>query len=122
MTEWKKYDRSDDQIAELRNAWETTGLIVKWKDGESDPLNKHTGSVDFWYELHDAQFTHYWIIPDDPLREMKARQAMTGQPVWVIEEINDPFAGDSFKGKPYITTTPDWYMPNAEYSFTPFED
>jgi hypothetical protein len=113
MSEWKKFDGSDEQIAEISDA--ENGWVVRWMDGsESHPYNC-TDHVEFAHE-QCGEFSHYWIIPDDPLREMKIRQAQTGQPVWwksidgggtgLCHEYFPPFAhSDAF-----------------EYSFTPFEE
>jgi len=104
QTNWTKYTGSDEQIAELDKS--RNGLIVKNKLGY------------IWEEIYlfwshtPIGSTHYWIIKPDPLREMKVRQAMTGQPVWV--RIH--------KDIRMVTTTPDWNIPNAEYSFTEFKD
>ena len=96
MSEWKKYTGSDEQIAEISSAKngfvcrnnETDSGILTIKYGQlfSDQsdypiLNAMwNGSLKRFVETNNT--THFWLIPDDPLREMKIRQAQTGQPVW----------------------------------------
>lgn len=106
MSEWKEYTGSDEQIAEIENA--KNGYIVNHYDG-TESLVLSSGQ----YKHVLGKFTRYWIIPDDHLREMKIRQAMTGQPVWVRKHHDLGYTRT-------VTTTPDWNIPNAEYSFTPF--
>ena len=108
LTGWVQFTGSDEQIADLSNA--QNGFICKnnyghiWDDIYIDWSKCPIGA------------THYWIIPSDPLREMKIRQSQTGQPVWWR------FSGTSFEPGVRCTTSPDWNIPNAEYSFAPFED
>ena len=129
MSEWKKYTSSDEQIAEISSAKhgfvcrnnETDSGILTIKYGQlfSDQseypiLNAMwSGSLKRFVETHNT--THYLIISDDPLREMKIRWATTGQPVWIRRKIENEY----FYWLP--TTTPDWNIPNAEYSFIEFE-
>ena len=110
MAEWIEYTGSDEQIAELMKANKNAGFIALWKDGYESGviLNDWNG--------FDKDIERYWLIPVDPLREMKVRQAMTGQPVWWR------FSDTSFEPGVRCTTSPDWNIPNAEYSFAPFED
>lgn len=103
MAEWIEYTGSDEQIAEIGMSLYANGFMARNESGiESNVVCSDT--------------THYWIIPDDPLREMKIRWAQTGQPVWWR------FSDTSFEPGVRCTTSPDWNIPNAEYSFTPFED
>lgn len=68
--EWVAYTGSDEQIVEIGMSAYENGFITRNESGiESNVVCSDT--------------THYWIIPDDPLREMRIRQAQTGQPVWV---------------------------------------
>ena len=116
--QWIKYDGSDEQIAELV----ISRFIVRDKLEERKCIYSNT-DFDDQIDMEDwlANITAYWIIPDDPLREMKVRQAMTGQPVWV----RIPVSYERY-GYCYITygatTTPDWNIPGAEYSFTEFKE
>lgn len=105
QTNWKVYDGSDEQIAEIGMSVYANGFITKNESGiESNVVCSDT--------------THYWIIPDDPLREMKVRQAMTGQPVyWRLKKDNPGLIYRVF-----VTTSPDWNIPNANYSFSPFQE
>lgn len=109
--EWVAYTGSDEQIAELKN--NKNGYIVR---GEN--LSERTRVVFDTDGIEILPFK-YWLIPDDPLREMKVRQAQTGQPVWVRKLFE---CGIEKEWQMFVTTTPDWNIPNAEYSFTAFED
>ena len=103
QTNWTVFTNSEEQIAEIGMSVYANGFITKNESGiESNVVCSDT--------------THYWIIPDDPLREMKIRWAQTGQPVWIRKEIENEY----FYWLP--TTTPDWNIPNAEYSFTEFKE
>ena len=110
MSEWTEYTGSDEQIAEFKNT--ENGYVLRKSD------DKEVVFLSIEYRPNLDNVTHYWIIPDDPLREMKIRQANTGQPVWIRHKGNV----DKFLYHHEVTTTPNWYIPNAEYSFTPFED
>lgn len=117
QTTWQVYDGSDEQIAEIRNAGNgyvarlTSGKEILIKPGETYHISNP--SVE--------KVTHYWLIPADPLREMKVRQAMTGQPVCVRQSYYDPVE-EHHGAKVFTTTTPDWNIPNANYSFSPFQE
>ncbi len=125
QTTWTIYNGSDEQIAELKS---NKQRLFRYKNGvESDPFVyiDTTNHPDFRLrstiqeEMSDV--VSYWLIPDDPLREMKVRWSQTGQPVWVrvYKQVwHDEYSVDEI----YITTTPDWTMPNAEYAFTEFKD
>lgn len=110
QTTWTEYTGSDDQIAEMKR-----GFITRDINGiESENvryINEFVGKEHLKNYLNYQNITHYWIIPDDPLREMKIRQAQTGQPVWV-----------RVHGVVHQTTNPNWNWANAEYSFTEFKD
>ena len=124
LTGWVLFDGSDEQIAELNEC--KNGFVVRFNDDKYSALYECI-DID---RLINLGFTHYWIIPDDPLREMKIRQAMTGQPVW-IKMKSSTYWVIAMRGFDLIyqdhvvsvikSTTPDWWIPNAEYSFTPFE-
>ena len=114
MSEWKEYSGSDDQISEMRTC--KNGYVVRRKSGEEVCF------LSIEYKCRYEDVVSYWIIPDDPLREMKIRQAVTGQPVWVKTFIDGSYAGLPIKDASiYVTNTPDWNIPGAEYSFTSFE-
>ena len=105
MSEWTEYTSGDEQIAEISSAKhgfvcrnnETDSGILTIKYGQlfSDQseypiLNAMwSGSLKRFVETNNT--THYWIISDDPLREMKVRQVMTGQPVWIRRKIENEY-------------------------------
>lgn len=129
-TKWTEYTGSDEQIAEIssskngfvcrNNETDSGVLTIKYGQLFSDQsdypiLNAMwNGSLKRFVETNNT--THIWLIPDDPLREMKIRQAQTGQPVWTRRKIENEY----FYWLP--TTTPDWNIPNAEYSFIEFKE
>ncbi len=134
MSEWKEYTGSAEQISEMLNA--KNGFIGNSEFSITKDPFVTKGFFDAeWLKQHLAIYkvTHYLIIPDDPLREMKIRQAQTGQPVWIklpaymIGGLED-YWNDTREYKinidcyppVIITDAPDWNIPNAEYSFTPF--
>lgn len=123
--EWVAYTGNDEQISELESA--EKGYILRCFYSDGDETYETPIMFGGIYDDEDSEtFTSkivvaYWIIPDDPLREMKIRQAMTGQPVWVKEREMKK-TGFPLGYKYYATTTPNWNIPNAEYSFTAFEE
>ena len=128
QTTWTEYTGSDEQIYELNDT--KNGYIVKYIDASSHIPCVSESNIIFGRPRDWEIVTHYWIIPDDPLREMKIRQPQTGQPVWVRSEdwtIDiDKCGGEIVPSEDkncmvFYTTTPDWNT-NAEYSFTPFEE
>ena len=127
LTGWVLFDDSDEQIAELTNK----DIIYRDSYGyESGSICNFRSNLNIRELFHDRQITHYLIIPVDPLREMKIRWATTGQPVW-IKMKSSTYWVIAMRGFDLIyqdhvvsvikSTTPDWWIPNAEYSFTPFE-
>lgn len=120
MSKWTEYTGSDEQIAELLQA--KRFVVDSEYSTFNDPSTLNmpvTETYIIWLReiLEKGKVAAYWIIPDDPLREMKVRQAQTGQPVWHKRK-------DGLTNKLIVicTTNPDWNLPKAEYSFTPFED
>jgi ribosomal protein L3 len=123
MTKWKKYTGCDEQIKELKSE---KRRICKYKDGtESEVL--------IWFDTYhhpdyrlrstiqeDMQMVDtYLICEPHPYAGMIKRWADTGQPVWV--RVGAMMREDQFiMYRTYRTTTPDWNIPGAEYSFTPF--
>lgn len=117
MSDWVEYTASKEQIKELNNS--RNGVLLELRDGKTSIVTANLGGYDF---------IRYWIIPDDPLRKMKIRQAETGQPVWVryLAEASYPTLSgrlmEDTQILTIITTAPNWEIPNAEYRFTPFEE
>ena len=122
MSKWVQFTGGDEQIAELEN--NKNGYIVR---GEN--LSERIRVV-FDTEGIEILPFKYWLIPDDPLREMKIRQSQTGQPVWIKMESSTYWViamrGFDLIYQDHVVSviksiTPDWNIPNAEYSFTEFE-
>jgi len=115
MAEWKKYIGSDEQIVELNNC--KNGLLAKnylgyiWPD-----IYEH-------FDFAPIGATHYLICDPHPYADMICQWARTGQPVWVRYAKVCHFGQTSEYEicNQIATLTPDWSIPGAEYSFTPFE-
>jgi len=99
---WRLYTGSDEQIAEMDNA---DSFIIKANGVESHVMHH----IDERGLLVDCD--QYLICNRHKYANLIKRWVMTGQPVWVRDGMGT-----------YCTTKPDWNIPHAEYSFTPFED
>ena len=120
--EWKEYTGSDEQIAELSKA--KNGVCLKFEHSQKSFVYslKDISTTDGVPTLSNT-VTHYLICNPHPLAEMICQQARTGQPVWVrlhSYEGNDKELVN-YLNTIYVTTTPDWNIPNTEYSFSEFE-
>jgi len=112
MTEWKKYNGSDEQIEEILDAKNgftfryitTTGLAQSRVYTDINEIQRF---------FRCDEIAEYLICNPHPLEDMICQQARTGQEVWVKDK--------SHKFCQSVTNTPDWNIPGAEYSFTPFE-
>jgi len=143
--EWKEYTGSDEQIAEMRET--TNGFILRYSTGVQTEIFKRIGSsyvgeyIDSRRRLLSGnnlkevltknKITHYLICNPHPLADMICQQARTGQPVWVMVPYEEGernyefiahYRNDCGIFRIYVTNTPDWNIPNAEYSFTPFKE
>ena len=114
MTEWKEYTGSDEQIAELKDALNSYGFITSRISGIR--WNKQVIPSEITLNEVFEFATEYLIIPDDPLREMKIRQARTGQPVWYNHKFIKA-SGECGSFHPAFCQ-PETY----EYSFTEFKE
>lgn len=129
MSEWKKYEGTDEQIAEMLNAkhgfiyldkYQAEGSIMHFADFfDKTHLRNH---------LETWEVTHYLICNPHPLADMIERQARTGQPVFIRCADHISIAGKNATLLNVIengimtfkTCWPDWNIPFAEYSFEPF--
>ena len=115
MTEWKEYTGSDESICEIADA--IHGVLLRYKCGKETLIV--TANRTWGVCLDDV--THYLICNPHPLADMICQQARTGRPVWVKEGRDfDRYGYAHSYHQP--TTTPDWNIPGAEYSFTPFDE
>ncbi len=126
MSEWIKYDGSEKQIEE----------ILRSKNGFS--CIRDTGDKDIKVYLSPLTKTYligllsdcekYLINDQHPYADLIKIWADTGCPVWIkaknfrdllhiVNTMKDIQDGNILK-----TTKPDWNIPGAEYSLTPFED
>jgi len=125
MTEWKEYTGSYEQIAEIEAEFMESGFIVMKENGGiseiiqgSQPLSKGFVSHNF---NHVWRVKKYLVCNPHLLADMICQQARTGQPVWVRVSYYDPVT-DINGAVTHKTTTPDWNIPNAEYSFDEFKE
>jgi len=123
MSEWVKYTGSDEHIAEIKNS--DHGYTLRRVSGKDVMFL----SVEKRPNLDNV--THYLIWNPHPLADMICQQARTGLPVWMLmtERQYWMMPLGEFEGKTHIngkvmikTTTPNWNIPNAEYSFTEFKE
>ncbi len=135
--QWVKYDGSDEQIAEIRQsihgfiARNTSSLssIMSVKlnqlfiSGQKNPYLPELFGNKVSVFLNYNNTTHYLICNPHPYADMIRQWAKTGQPVWVKTFIDGSYTGLPIKDSSiYVTNTPDWNIPGAEYSFEPFEE
>jgi len=143
--QWVKYDGSDEQIDEISNT--PCGFILRYPTAVQTEIFKRIGSS-YVGEYIDSRrrilsgdnlkevltkhkITHYLICNPHPLADMIFQQARTGQPVWVKMKSSTYWA-IAMRGFDLIyqdhvvsvikSTTPDWNIPGAEYSFTEFKE
>jgi len=123
--QWVKYNGSDEQIAEIKAAHD---VAVKIETGRQF-LRSSVYASDFYDYLKTGYVIEYLICAPHPLADMICQWARTGQPVYVrITEDGDknefPELSEFIESikhvETYCTNTPDWNIPGAEYSFTPF--
>jgi len=141
--QWVKYDGIDEQIAEMckpGNTFvtrDTTGKqseSVMWIDTSQHPDYRLRQLNDLRQILNEEKATEYLICNPHHYADMICQWARTGQPVWVRPKKPYEFKISDYENHPttklmvddkgvyLITTTPDWNIPGAEYSFTPFEE
>jgi hypothetical protein len=126
--EWIELDGSDEQIAEIASA-ENGILIEGGKDIEYPKDRQDLNNL-----IVPGLRTRYLICQPHPLADMICQQARTGQPVWIKIPLQNDYTlaagtiriGDVLvvMGKHYCiieTHFPNWHIPGAKYSFTPFE-
>ena len=118
--QWVKYDGSDEQIAEIENV--KNGWLVIFYDGTQSEI--HKGYPGKSVNMHAIQ--KYLICNPHPYADMICQQARAGQPVYIkiptVAERVDTGARTNMYFRHECTNTPDWNIPGAEYSFTPFEE
>ena len=125
MSEWIKYDGSDEQIEEILNS--KNGFSYIRDTGDKDikvylsPLTK-TYLIGL---LSDCK--QYLINNQHPYADLIKIWADTGCPVWVRSnnlcyEDNNSNVWERFWLYVTSTTKPNWNIPGAEYRLTPFED
>lgn len=144
MSEWKEYTGSDGQIAQMRQSehgfvarnTSSVSSIMSIKlnqlfiSGQKNPYLPELFGNKVSEFLNYNNTTHYLICDPHPLADMICKQARTGQPVWVKMETSTYWViamrgFDLIYQDPVVSviksTTPDWNIPDAAYSFTPFD-
>lgn len=145
--QWIKYDGSDEQIAEMRNAEHgfmaknitsiSSVMSIKFNQlfiqGQKGPYLPELFGNKLENFLTHNNTIEYLICTPHLYADMICQQARTGQPVWLritnmigiagINDIGEYYKYTDSKGRNiYKTNAPNWNIPGAEYSFTPFED
>lgn len=122
-SQWIKYDGSDEQLRQLLSTSDKFIVDSQWsifrEPSTIELLDTDDNIKWLAVMLRDAKVKAYLICSPHPLADMICQWARTGQPVWV----RIPVSYERY-GYCYITygatNTPDWNIPGAEYSFTPF--
>ena len=138
MSEWIEYTGSDEQLKELLTTKSKFMVDNKWSVFHKPTTLNMPATEDNlnWLAalLRDTKVKNYLICQPHPYADLIKIWADTGCPVWVrptkpyefkiSDYLNHPTTRLMVdeKGVYLITTTPDWNIPGAEYSLTPFED
>lgn len=113
--EWIEYTGSEEQIAELLD---TNNSFIIPTDKFIFNYEYFDGNTDLRDFFSNRAIKSYLICNPHPLAGMARQQLLTGQPVWV----NRPHSFNDQERVIYVTTTPDWNISGAEYSFTEFKE
>lgn len=125
MSKWVKYTGSDEQIAEIKA--NIHGYLVR------NALGMLSSRVRVAFDLDGVGILpfEYLICNPHPLADMICQQVRTGQPVHIkvengtgnhLLDISTGFYYFDLEHSVFITNTPDWNIPNAEYSFAEFKE
>ena len=142
MSEWKEYTGSHEQLDEMRqsahgfvarNASSVSSIMsVKlnqlFLSGQKDPYLPELFGNKVSEFLNYNNTTHYLICNPHQLADMICQQARTGQPVYIRLKGFERFSPVLYDKYWFVngysvvqSTTPNWNIPKAEYSFSPFE-
>lgn len=128
MSEWIKYDGSDEQIEEIDSG--DNDILFRLENGKVMFEREVNG---YWWKPF-VGVTDYLICQPHPYADLIKIWADTGCPVWVRPTKPYEFKISDYENHPttklmvdhrgvyLITTAPDWNIPGAEYRLTPFED
>ena len=132
--EWIEYTGSDKQIKEMLLAANRHGVMIIHHNGELCP-GIFTDSNELAQHLDKRTkypIKMFLLCQPHPYADLIKIWADTGCPVWVkVTKRNDwvrYIDGVYYKPRAMVheylepTTKPDWNIPGAEYSLTPFED
>ena len=118
MSKWKEYNGSPEQIAVIFQP--KLQVAIKTITNRVFLLLNNTMKSDWLYDVEYCKTVReYLICNPHPLADMICQQARTGQPVWVRKLFE---CGIEKEWQMFVTTTPDWNIPGAEYSFTEFKE
>ena len=147
MSEWIKYDGSDEQIREIKSAKSylvmgidigeecsrfVSGPLV-WVDTSDHIDQRIRAQSNLKEQMEASNVTHYLICQPHPYADLIKIWADTGCPVWVRPTKPYEFEISDYENHPttklmvdhkgvyLITTAPDWNIP-GEYRLTPFND
>ncbi len=127
--QWVKYDGSDEQLRQLLDASGNFIVDSQWSVFSKPTITLKSTDTDDdlnWLAglLRNTKVKEYLICDPHPYADMICQWARTGQPVWVRYAKVCHFGQTSEYEicNQIATLTPDWNIPGAEYSFTPFEE
>jgi len=125
MSEWIEYTGSDEQLKEILFAANKHGVMIIHHNGELCPsiftdANELSQHLD---KRTKYPIKMFWLCQPHPYADMIKIWADTGCPVLVRHDVTTQFPSFSMtKTLVRKTSRPDWNIPGAEYSLTPFED
>lgn len=139
MSEWKEFTGSEDQIHEMIAADEWIVKYIHSTAPECTKISEINMGVPFYHEIEGYVVKEYLICNPHPLEDMICQQARTGQDVFVhiagtiyanyiahraAQDMDyfHSYYNKKLEATTYITKKPNWNIPGAEYSFTPFEE
>ena len=136
MAKWIEYTGSDEQIEEMCKpgciyaVMDVSGKVFGpyvWFDASNHPDPRLREFNDLKSQLNTASIKQYLICQPHPYSDLIKIWADTGCPVWVraadlCYEDNKSNVWERYGLFVTVTDTPDWNIPGAEYSLTPFED
>ena len=121
MAKWIEYTGSDEQFLEIVNY--ENNVLLEFKHGVKR-FRSDFMPGDF---INGGNLVRYLICEPHPYADIIKIWADTGCPVWVraadlCYEDNKSNVWERYGLFVTVTDTPDWNIPGAEYSLTPFED
>jgi hypothetical protein len=136
MAEWKKYTGAPEQLDEIKLA--KHGYLIKGSDIINETSIYNWAAISC-INLNIDNNVSYLICQHHPYADIIKRWCMTGEPVWIKidKTVVESMPADLIRAMHIIeaccldtddkfyflinTCYPNWNIPHAEYSFSPFE-